>query len=1047
MNNQTLIESDYDSMLTLKNTKESYMSKLSFKPKNYVFFIFLLLSFTSVSKPLELSWENLSQEEYVDNLVACQYEIKKLQWSHSIWPKENKIKPLFSEITDKKTIRNQAIRNLQKQTLLFEKFNIEITGAMLQSDINRMVRNTRDNKKLKELFALLNNDPISITQCISRPYLVKTKISNSFNRDKTIHQNRRQLAQSEMIDYISLKKLTPFNANISFVTYSIKESNNKNNDSKSNAHVQEQELIVSISPEEYKNKINNSSIKGLQERGTYFIYSEVADKKGDNLKIKHLVWEKQKLDEWIDTQYEIEIASPIITSKLVIPNIKKSDEGFDYKSDSSLGDYWKLKNIPEGRYEHTSIWTGSEMIIWGGYVGGATNSGGRYNPVNDSWVATSFINAPDPRHLHSAVWTGSKMIIWGGRTNEYTYTNTGSVYDPNLDKWTTINTQDTPSTRGRHTATWTGLDMIVWGGYNGTDYLSTGGRYNLQNDIWQPTSSVNSPQGRINHTSVWTGSEMIVWGGYYSENNVRYYLNTGSRYNPNSDNWLSTDLQNAPSNREHHTAVWTGSEMIVWGGTTYSGGDIYHNTGGKYNPVSNSWNFVSTINAPIGRSLHTAIWTGSKMFVWSGDIDYLSFTETGGLYNPENNSWQPTSVTSAPTGRRNHTLIWTGDEAIVWGGGYGGSSLNTGGRYNPDSDNWIDTKTDYAPSSRFGHSAIWTGNEMIIWGGTNINNGAEQSGGKYNLTTDTWVSTNIIGAPSKRSGHTAIWTGAEMIVWGGSSEGNSNFQNSGSLYSPFNDSWQEITLINAPIGRNKSSAVWTGTEMIVWGGSYYDGDTIYLNSGGRYNLSNDEWLATSIDNSASKRALHSAIWTGSEMIVFGGWDGTNSLNTGSRYNPVDDTWLQVNSLNAPFSNNQSVWTGNKMIVWGGDTGSLSNTGGIYDPLSDNWNSISNVNAPISRYLHNLIWTGKRMLVWGGQDGSFTNNFISGGSYDPLNDNWEEISELGAPNGRMFYSSIWTGQKMVVWGGIQYNYNKYINTGGVYIPKITDVIFTNSFEHD
>ena len=33
------------------------------------------------------------------------------------------------------------------------------------------------------------------------------------------------------------------------------------------------------------------------------------------------------------------------------------------------------------------------------------------------------------------------------------------------------------------------------------------------------------------------------------------------------DNWGATTTANAPSARDSHTAVWTGSEMIVWGGT------------------------------------------------------------------------------------------------------------------------------------------------------------------------------------------------------------------------------------------------------------------------------------------------------------------------------------------------------------------------------------------------------------------------------------------------------------------------------------------------
>ena len=59
---------------------------------------------------------------------------------------------------------------------------------------------------------------------------------------------------------------------------------------------------------------------------------------------------------------------------------------------------------------------------------------------------------------------------------------------------------------------------------------------------------------------------MIVWGG---EGNGRNALNTGGRYDPGTDSWIATSTTNAPAAREGHTAVWTGNEMIVWGGKTY----------------------------------------------------------------------------------------------------------------------------------------------------------------------------------------------------------------------------------------------------------------------------------------------------------------------------------------------------------------------------------------------------------------------------------------------------------------------------------------------
>src|SRR5205823_131341 len=98
-------------------------------------------------------------------------------------------------------------------------------------------------------------------------------------------------------------------------------------------------------------------------------------------------------------------------------------------------------------------------------------------------------------------------------------------------------------------------------------------------DSWAVTSVSGPPTARSAHTAVWTGSEMIVWGG---ANKGVGFLNSGGRYNPSTDSWVATTLSGAPIARSHHTAVWTGSEMIVWGGS--DGPDVTNNfnTGGRY---------------------------------------------------------------------------------------------------------------------------------------------------------------------------------------------------------------------------------------------------------------------------------------------------------------------------------------------------------------------------------------------------------------------------------------------------------------------------------
>ena len=259
------------------------------------------------------------------------------------------------------------------------------------------------------------------------------------------------------------------------------------------------------------------------------------------------------------------------------------------------------------------------------------NTGGRYNPDTDSWTATSAANAPAARFNHTVVWTGSEMIVWGGQSGNFPYLNTGGRYNPDTDSWTTTGTTNAPSGRIGQTAVWTGSEMIVWGGLfsdSSNHNLNTGGKYNPSTDSWTATSATNAPSARYLHTAVWTGREMIVWGGADA---FASYLNTGSRYDPGTDSWQATSTAYASPGRYHYTAVWTGSEMIVWGGSFSSTGNS--NTGGRYNPARDNWTATSRLNAPSERWFHTAVWTGSEMIVWGGGAGpYLSFLNTGGRY-------------------------------------------------------------------------------------------------------------------------------------------------------------------------------------------------------------------------------------------------------------------------------------------------------------------------------------------------------------------------------------------------------------------------------
>jgi N-acetylneuraminic acid mutarotase len=335
-----------------------------------------------------------------------------------------------------------------------------------------------------------------------------------------------------------------------------------------------------------------------------------------------------------------------------------------------------------------------------------------------------------------------------------------------------------PSEGANQTAVWTGSEMLVWGGQaGGYNAAGSGGRLNPVAKTWTPISTNGAPAARYSHTAVWSGSEMIIWGGVNSSSPSG--LNDGGRYNPVTDTWtpIPNSLSNTPAARLHQTAVWTGNEMIIWGG--YNGGVF--NNGGRYNPAANTWTPIesSLTNTPSPRFWHTAVWAGTEMIIWGGK-DIFNFLNDGGRYDPAANAWTSisNSLTNNPTARHSHTAVWTGTEMIVWGG-WNGSGFNGGGRYNPAGDTWTVLTTANAPAPRFHHTAVWTGAEMIVWGGDlNTYGSCYNDGGRFNPAADIWTMVTTTGAPAARTQHTAVWTGSEMIIFGG-----------GNLISYFNDTW------------------------------------------------------------------------------------------------------------------------------------------------------------------------------------------------------------------------------------------------------------------
>ncbi len=1006
------------------------------------YFVFVLLLFSSRVAQSDIR-ADLSFD--MAQRVACQTVIEDIRWSHRIWPQENRTaKPARSQILSDARIRAKVEDNLRMESALEDRYGIRITDAMLQAELKRIAGNTRDPQRLRELFAALGNDPVAIAECLVRPQLVQKKLYNAYVWDKRQHGELKAKVEAALANADDESSVTASGGKSYRIAYV--RQNGKTEDPArvplGNMLQKGLQEAIELDADAFARKVrtltasetsntDSASTLHLHEMESAFVRETLLNQSDERLEVQVQVWEKTGFNQWwVENAKQWKPHDPQPhTAAMRLPTITGYAQAAGMSPSGSVtGDTWESMMNLTAREYHTAVWTGNEMIVWGGQ-GGLNNlpmnTGERYDPVTDRWMSISDVGAPSIRQNHTAVWTGSEMLVWGGWDGSIVL-NTGGRYDPATDSWAGISTAGAPSRRRFHTAVWTGNEMIVWGGLSGSNFINTGGRYDPKNDSWEGVSATNAPTGRNQHTAVWTGSQMLVWGGYGGA-----LVNTGGRYDPVNDSWASIATTDAPSGREKHTAVWTGSEMIVWGG--YVGGSVnsYVNTGGRYDPANDTWVAISSL-APDGRIGHTAVWTGSEMIVWGGANDGNVFA-TGGRYDPIADKWYQVNSVTDPGMRVHHTAVWTGSEMIVWGGSDGVGYLDTGGRYNPVNDTWVATDASSSPSARIFHTAVWTGSEMIVWGGADDTIGILYSriGGRYDPAMDSWLPTNTL-APVARWHHTAVWTGSEMIVWGGD-YGNVNYFNTGGRYDPANDSWEVVSTTNVPNPRNHHTAVWTGSEMIVWGGnnSYSSFDT-----GGRYDPANDSWEAVSTTNAPSPRNQHTAVWTGSKMIVWGG-----SHNTGGLYDPVNDSWTATSTTNAPDARylSSAVWTGSKMIIWGGIIGSnYLDTGGLYDPTNDSWTATSTTDVPEGHVSLSTVWTGSEMIVWGGIiTGGFYVN--TGGRYDPASNSWTATSTTNAPDGRVFHTAVWTGREMIVWGGDAIATDGYgniavsRNTGGIYYP--------------
>ena len=273
---------------------------------------------------------------------------------------------------------------------------------------------------------------------------------------------------------------------------------------------------------------------------------------------------------------------------------------------------------------------------------GVLGDGAVYDPATNTWKPISTMGTPpSPRTQHTAVWADSatppQMIVWGGSDGNSTYFGDGASFDPDRD----VVDRDRRRPRGqrgpwtkraRHSgAVSTGSQMIVFGGFGLTTtamptlvYLDDAYLYDPPSAMWMDVSpGAGTLVARADHTATWdtASSTMIVFGGVNGPNPLSDGASlTGTTWKRPS--WAPRRTRGRAS-----TASDVGGKLFVFGGN--QGAGAFLGTGDELDAIAGIWTWTLALpTAPSPRSNHTAVSTGTTLFIWGGDTDQGA-TNTG----------------------------------------------------------------------------------------------------------------------------------------------------------------------------------------------------------------------------------------------------------------------------------------------------------------------------------------------------------------------------------------------------------------------------------
>src|SRR5438874_6846252 len=140
--------------------------------------------------------------------VAYQRAREEVYWQHRIWPKANAgPKPPLDKVMSQAQIEEKVEDYLRNSQALEDYWQRPITPDQLQAEMERMASHTKQPGVLRELFAVLGNDPFVIAECLTRPVLAERLLTELYAHDDRFHGELKRRAAAELRTHRSVKQM------------------------------------------------------------------------------------------------------------------------------------------------------------------------------------------------------------------------------------------------------------------------------------------------------------------------------------------------------------------------------------------------------------------------------------------------------------------------------------------------------------------------------------------------------------------------------------------------------------------------------------------------------------------------------------------------------------------------------------------------------------------------------------------------------------------------------------------------------------------------